>query len=915
LLLLAVRRVTIGLRSMEGDIVGREEVLASLRAFLREKRGSPAGLVIEGEPGIGKSTVWLAGVEAARAQGMRVLLSRSAEAERGLAYVALIDLFEGVVEDILPLLSAPRRYALEAALLLDGTSTGRVDQRALGVGVRNVIEILGEREPVLIALDDVQWLEPSSAGTLAFALRRLSESPVRLLLARRGGARPSGLDEELRRMHLERLHLGPLSVGALHSFLRDRLGRSFARQTLLRIHERSGGNPFFAYELARAVDMDGDPFARLPVPATLEELLRARIDALPVSTREALRLASALGTVSEALLVRAGIDVEILGPAAAAGLIDRAGGGIVFTHPLLATVLYADLGDERWEIHARIAALVSEPLAHARHLALSRRTPDAEVANALEQGATIAAERGAQAAAAELSEHAVRLTPLDRVEERRSRTLAAARAHQAAGEWTRARVLATGLLAEPGLTSSRVESLILLAELETIDRAVGLLEEALGEAASRPALMADIHCRLAWAGRFRGEAGHARSALELAEKLDDDELMRRARAVQAVLAWFAGDAEAPPVRARDFAAAVGGDQLVQEATLAFVNTNAPSSRRSEAREALEAEHREWRERDEPRSGHALWGLAWLEFWSGRWDLATSYAASAHDISIQYGLERPQDHLPIAVVAVHRGQLATAREHSNRALELAEEQFVLHPPQHLATLGLVASWSGDEHSALDWFARAERRALEFGWREPSVRWWTADHAELLLSLGRTEEALEIVELWEGDAIRVGRLWVLPHVTRCRGLAGAARGDVRGAATLLERAAVEHEAVGDPYGAARAQLALGVVRRRSREKRGARDSIEAALTAFAELGAETWITTAREELGRIGGRTREAGLTAAERRVASLVADGKTNREVAAALFLGERTVASHLTHIYAKLGIRSRTELARKVQTF
>jgi DNA-binding CsgD family transcriptional regulator len=157
-------------------------------------------------------------------------------------------------------------------------------------------------------------------------------------------------------------------------------------------------------------------------------------------------------------------------------------------------------------------------------------------------------------------------------------------------------------------------------------------------------------------------------------------------------------------------------------------------------------------------------------------------------------------------------------------------------------------------------------------------------------------------------------VLAQVTRCRGLVAAAGGEIELAASLLRQAALEHEAVGDPYGRARAYLALGVVRRRAREKRGARDAIETALSGFGELGAATWVDVARKELGRIGGRTREDGLTAAERRVADLVAKGKTNREVAAALFLGERTVASHLTHIYAKLGVRSRTELARKLPT-
>jgi DNA-binding CsgD family transcriptional regulator len=154
-----------------------------------------------------------------------------------------------------------------------------------------------------------------------------------------------------------------------------------------------------------------------------------------------------------------------------------------------------------------------------------------------------------------------------------------------------------------------------------------------------------------------------------------------------------------------------------------------------------------------------------------------------------------------------------------------------------------------------------------------------------------------------------------VTRCRGLVAPARGDVEQALALLAQAAAEHEAVGDPFGHARALLALGIARRRGRQKRPAREAIEAARERFEAIGASGWAARARVELGRVGGRTREEGLTAAERRVAALVAEGRTNREIAAALFLGERTVASHLTHIYAKLGVRSRTELAGKVQTF
>ena len=158
-------------------------------------------------------------------------------------------------------------------------------------------------------------------------------------------------------------------------------------------------------------------------------------------------------------------------------------------------------------------------------------------------------------------------------------------------------------------------------------------------------------------------------------------------------------------------------------------------------------------------------------------------------------------------------------------------------------------------------------------------------------------------------------MLAQAARCRGLVAAARGEVEEALAQLEQAVVRHEETGDPFGRARALLALGVIRRRARQKRPAREAIEAALAGFEECGAAGWAENARAELGRIGGRTRADGLTPAELRVAALVVEGRTNREVAAALFLGERTVASHLTHIYAKLGVRSRTELAGKVQTF
>jgi DNA-binding CsgD family transcriptional regulator len=901
-------------------IVGRDAELAALEAFIARDDGSAAALVIEGEAGIGKSTLWSSGVADARARGMRVLSSRPAEAEHGLAHVGLGDLLDGVLDEVLPELSAPRRRALEVALLVEEASGDAVDPRALGTATRSALQLLAEDGPLLVAIDDLQWFDDSSAAALAFALRRFDEENVFLLAARRlgQGASISKIEQALDAGKTERLRVGPLSAGAIHRLLHDQLGLTIPRPTLVRLHEASGGNPFYALELAGVLDAGVDPLQPLPVPVSLEELLRARLSDLPASTREALEIASALGTPSEQLLALAGVSTEALEPAVAAHVVERENGAVRFTHPLLASVVYGGLGDKRRSVHARIAAIVDDPLLHARHLALSQNAPDAGVALVLDHAVRLATDRGASPAAAELAEHALQLTPAEATEERGRRALTAARAHHVAGEWTRARAIANDMLASTELRPWRAEALVLLAELEGVVRSVELLEEAIREEASDPAFQSVVHCRLAWATRFGSDFDHVGAALELADLVGDDTLRARAVAVQTVLRWFRGDAKAPenlPARIRHFPSAVGGEQLVQEATQALVNTYAPSSMRAEARDLLEREYHDWRERDEPRSARAQWGLAWLELWAGRWELAAAHATEAHDISIQYGLEKPQDHLPIAVVAVHRGRLELAREHSQRALEVALLQFARHPPQHLAVLGLAALWAGDAPEALEWLGKSEQRARELGWLEPSVRWWTADHVELLLEQGRADEAIGLLDVWEADSVRVGRVWTLAHALRCRGLVAAAHGDVDRAASLLEEARSQHDEVGDPYGKARALLALGVVRRRARQKRPAREAIRAALAGFEQLGAATWIEKARAELGSIGGRTREEGLTAAERRVAVLVAQGRTNREVAAALFLGERTVASHLTHIYAKLGVRSRTELARKVQTF
>ncbi len=912
---------------MAHQMIGRKEELDTLHAFLDRANG-PAALALEGEVGIGKSTLWLAGVEAARERGLRVLSSRPTESERGLAHAALGDLLEDVLGDVLPALTPPRRRALEVALLVE-KPVGAADPRALALAVHTALRLLAGKGRVVFAIDDVQWLDAPSTAALGFALRRLREEDVLLLLTCRlgEGAQPSQLEQAVDHGRVERLRVGPLSVGAIRNILQARLGGTFARPTLLRLHEASGGNPFYALELARALRdraAIGDPTQPLPVPDTLEGLIGARLRGLPDATREALLLASALGRPTPTLLRAAGVTEDALEAALAAKVIEIADGVIRFTHPLLASVLErGQSAERRRHVHRLLAEIVEDPVAYARHLALAADGPDLDVAAALDAGAEVATARGAIVAAAELGEHAIRLTPANAPEDTHRRVIAAARAHFASGEATRARSLAQDLLARSPAGRMRAEALVLVGELESDQpqREIAVLREALREAGTPPELQAWIHHRLSLDVRFTESMSaaeeHARASVELADRLDDAGLTAEALSGLAAIRFNVGHPDALRLaeRAFELAAAVADPQRRVGVGFALAHVLFWSAHLARARSLLENLHRECRERDERMSAICLWYLALVELRGGRWSLAADYAEQARELNVQYELgeiEDPQSLFPIALVAAHRGELERAGELAERGCRLAERHGALLPGL-VATIGLVDSWRGAAAVAITRFAAAERTAEAAGFGEPNMYWWRADYAEALLELGRVEDAVEVLDSWEAHGARVSREWVDAQVTRCRGVVAAARGDVEQALALLEQAVEQHEAVSDPFGSARALLALGVARRRARQKSASRDAIEAALAGFVALGARAWAARARAEVGRIGGRTRVEGLTAAERRVAALVADGRTNREVAAALFLGERTVASHLSHIYAKLGVRSRTELARRLR--
>lgn len=280
-------------------VVDRERELGAVADFLDALAARPAVLLLEGDAGIGKTTLWQAAVDQARRRRFRVLTARPAAAETQLAYASLADLLAPVENAVLKALPEPQRRALDAVLLRDATAVA-TDRRAIGAALLSVLERLAAAAPVLLAIDDLQWVDSSSAAAIEFATRRLS-ARVGLLAALRS-AEPGPSPGPLQLDTTRHVRVGPLDRKIVHSMLRERLGRSFPRPVLERIHQISGGNPFHALELARGVGTDGEAEGQVPLPASLAHLVRDRIDGVPAGVRQVLLAAATLAEPTVGLL-------------------------------------------------------------------------------------------------------------------------------------------------------------------------------------------------------------------------------------------------------------------------------------------------------------------------------------------------------------------------------------------------------------------------------------------------------------------------------------------------------------------------------------------------------------------------------------------------------------------------------------
>jgi DNA-binding CsgD family transcriptional regulator len=913
------------------DVVGRDAELSAIADFVASIE-QPSALLLEGEAGIGKTTLWRSGVEAAEERSYRVLSCRPAGSEVRLAYAALGDLVDEVLDDVLPELPAPRRRALQVGLLFEDPADRPPDQRAVSLAVLELIRLLARDGPVLLAIDDVQWLDASSALALSFALRRLELESVGALVAERREGRfetPLELDRTFGE-RLRRLEVGPLSVGALHRLLGASLGSALPRPTLLRVHEAAAGNPFFALEIARALARHGQrvkPGAPLPIRDNLEALVQERLTGLPGASRRVLEYASALADPAVELLERAagGQVNEALESAVAAGVATLEGDRVFFAHPLLSSALYSGMSDpRRGEVHRELAAIADEPEQQARHLALATTRPDEDVASILDEGARRARARGATAAAAELAERAMGLTPETHVAERRSRALLAARHHFDSGAIPTARSLMEAVLADSSPGPERAEALQHLADVSPTEMQQSLLRQALREPDLTDQLRAAINHELAWLLTVTegplAAIDPARTAVRSAEAINDPTLLALPLACLAQAEFLAGlGSHAAPLERALRLQAEGEDywtfqyyspSLVHASLLVWQDEFELARQTFESLRQLALERG-----DDQFLGVPLFWLAQLECRAENWRLALELARESDDLTAQTTLESQQAATLayVALVSAYLGDVEGAREAAEEGLAIADRAgYSYMAILNLHALGFLELSLGNARAAHAFLHRAAMLKQRLGFGEPRAMPLGPDYVESAVAMGDLAEAERAATELEDSGRRLGRAWALATGARCRGLVAAARGEADDALDAFEEALAAHGRLPLGFERARTLVAQGATLRRIKRRRDARESLDQALAIFEEMGARLWAEKARAELARIGGRAPSAGaLTPTEERVAELVAEGRANKEVARELFVTVKTVERNLSRVYEKLGIRSRAELARR----
>lgn len=910
-----------------GVMIGRERELQMVAAVLEQATGSPAALIIDGDAGIGKTTLCRAAADTATNRGFSVFTTSGAAAEISLAWAGLADLLSGMDDRFLDELSALHQKALRSIMTGDAASGG--DERLVASAFRAALETHSRQRPVLIVVDDAQWLDDSSRLVIGFAVRRL-RGPVAVLVAYRSGesgnhdwswAKPA--DPQA----LTRMTLGPLGLSDMQAMVEAHTPSPLPRPALERIHRLSAGNPFYALELARTLGEKGDAGLGA-LPPTLATLIQDRIGELDTTT------AAIMTTIAAAFeptidLVASATErdpndlVGRLQPLEKRGIVTFDGLRIKFTHPLIASgVLAATDTSELHRIHRRLADVVTQPESRARHLAMSATHADPETCAALDAAAEGAAARAAFSTAAELVVLAINLGGDDQM-----RRLRAAEYHFRAGALDDAEALVAPIIDDlpPGFL--RAVGLMLLAAVrgyrEGIASTIELFRRAVSEAEGMLPLRTQALLLLSLA---TGIGGDMATCIQLAREARTDadatglpELKSQALSLWAHVSFMFGlgvDTEALRA-ALDLEDHQTDAPVMLRPTPVYALNCAWTGRLEEARSSMTDVWQRCEERGSELD--ALWAteqLTWIDIAMGRYDDAERWAAEALGRARLIGGQLPfiTAHTAIAQVAAYRGRVedaSTAADLASANAVTAGLGYLADPP--LMSLAFAEVSRGDYESALQTLKPLlENFDCSHG-TEIMAGAWIPDAVEALTSTGRAADAESLVTSLEHNGARHDRPWMLAMGARCRALVLAAGGDLDAALTHAEDALRHHDRLPMPFERARTQLLLGQLQRRRRRISGARDNLTRAAATFDEIGSPLWAERAHRELSRMTAGTVGTALSGAERQVAEQAAAGQSNKQIAAALFISEKTVEMHLSNVYRKFGIRSRAQLADRLR--
>jgi DNA-binding CsgD family transcriptional regulator len=901
---------------MAAEVIGREGEVASLQAFLAGESGHRA-MVIEGEPGIGKTTLWEAALEFAGTTGFTVLAARASQAEATMSFAALADLLDGVEPETVAALPPPQRHALDVALRRAEPSGSAPDRLAIAAGFLGIVRQLADVGPVLIAVDDLHWLDPASSGPLAYTARRLPGPHTRLLLSKRPGPQV-GIEKEIRPAELTDLVIRPLSFGAVNRLLMHRLGPVLPRRLVSQVHQIAQGNALFSLELGRMLIDAGAAGGAVNIdieslPGLVEDAFRERIGALSEPVGRAL-LATALSAgLSRPELVQlvGGASVD---QAVAAELIVFDRGGARPSHPLLAVAARQQASPAaRAGLHLALAGTLQDRLLRTRHRALASDGPDPALAAEVADAARHAIEVGAVHEGEQLAANALRLTPRDDPAWP-DRILDLARYQLLSGNEMG---MVDSLERHLGdLPPGRPRALAHLVWAEQSDFAgeAWHLEQARAEAPSDPGIRATVL---------------ARQAMMAMVNRVDDVAQGAAWAEEAWKARGETDGEVDAILATAFAWArilrgrpigdlvrhwrrqAGSPQYEQVIERPVAIRHAFRGEVGLASKIMERLHQQAVDRGDYRSV-LVFDVQRAEF-----------ALRTGDVGAAATIIRDMDRLPeaevtrarlLAVRAAVAGQPAEARRLAAEVLSQVEpgecpgwDRLEAHRALGLASILEQAPDAAAAHLRSVW----EHTRTE-GIGDPGAFPVAPDLIEALLSDGDTKAADSIVAELERLSARSHHPWGLATVARGRATLALALAYTDAAVGELEEAAAAYEGLGLVFDQARTLLHPGRVQRRARKRGLARRTLEEAAGIFETLGCEGWAASARSDLDRVSGRrpTASRQLTASERRVVELAAKGMSNKEIAAQLYVGVYTVEAHLSHAYAKLGVRSRAQLAR-----